>query len=238
MSAETPGPPLDHDALVASISERLGIVHDTILRAGRRLDDVTIVAVTKGFGAGHVRAARAAGLSLFGENYADELVAKATALRDEPGRGTTAAFDGTWTFQGRMQSNKINRLSPFVSLWQSVGSIEQATALAKRVPSAPVMVQVNLTGRVEQGGVDFTSLRSVVDAAQYLGLVVRGLMGIGPDTDDADARRHAFAQLRVATEDCGLVETSMGMSNDYADALAEGSTMIRVGSVLFGPRTP
>ncbi len=221
--------PADHDRS-RSIAERLAVVQNHILAAGRRLDEVTIVAVTKGFGADTVRAAHAAGLRLFGENYADELVAKATELGDAGG------FDGRWTFQGRLQSNKINRLAPFVSLWQTLGSIEQAAALAKRVPSAEVLVQVNLTGRAEQGGASVDDVGSVVEAAQLAGLHVRGLMGIGPDTDDQLARRSAFALLRRATERHSLAETSMGMSDDYVDALAEGSTRIRVGSVLFGPR--
>ncbi len=218
------------ESLVATIAERLAVVNDRIIAIGRRLEEVTIVAVTKGFGADTVRAARAAGFTLFGENYADELVEKATALEGSGG------FDGRWTFQGRLQSNKINRLAPFISLWQSVGSAEQVVALAKRVPSAEVLVQVNLTGRGEQGGVEVAGLGPVIETAQQSGLLVRGLMGIGPDTDDTLVRRHAFAVLRAATQHHGLVETSMGMSDDYLDALAEGSTMIRLGSVLFGPR--
>lgn len=229
MSDPAAVPPVDRD-LSRSIAERLAVVEDHILAAGRRLEEVTIVAVTKGFGAEMVRAARAAGLTLFGENYADELVAKATGLADDGG------FDGRWTFQGRLQSNKINRLAPFVSLWQTVGSVEQAAALAKRVPSAEVLVQVNLSGRAEQGGVNADGVGAVIEAAQRSGLHVRGLMGIGPDTDDQLARRRAFAVLRRTTVRHGLNETSMGMSEDYIDALAEGSTMIRVGSVLFGPR--
>ncbi len=225
-------PRLDGD-LALGVAERLAVVEDHIRGAGRRLDEVTIVAVTKGFGTEVVRAARSAGLTLFGENYADELVAKATEL-------AAVGFDGRWTFQGRLQSNKINRLAPIVALWQTVGSAEQAAALAKRVPAAEVLVQVNLTGRSEQGGVGADEVGSVIDAARHAGLHVSGLMGIGPDTDDQLARRHAFAVLRRATLLHGLTETSMGMSDDYVDALAEGSTMIRLGSVLFGrrPTTP
>ena len=222
------GQPAERE-LSHAIAERLGVVRQHILAAGRRLDEVTIVAVTKGFGADTVRAARAAGLTLFGENYADELVAKATEL-------TAEGFDGRWTFQGRLQSNKINRLAPIVSLWQMVGSVDQAAALAKRVPSAEVLVQVNLTGRYEQGGVNVEEVAPVIEAAHLGGLVVRGLMGIGPDTEDHFARRQSFAILRRATLLHGLAETSMGMSEDYIDALAEGSTMIRLGSVLFGRR--
>lgn len=228
MSDPAGAPPVDRD-LSRSIAERLGVVEEHILAAGRRLDEVTIVAVTKGFGADMVRAARAAGLTLFGENYADELVAKATELAAE-------GFDGRWTFQGRFQSNKINRLAPIVALWQTVGSIEHAAALAKRVPSAEVLVQVNLTGRSEQGGASTGDVGAVIEEARRSGLNVRGLMGIGPDTDDRLARRHAFGVLRRATLLHGLDETSMGMSDDYVDALAEGSTMIRLGSVLFGRR--
>ena len=79
-------------------------------------------------------------------------------------------------------------------------------------------------------------LGAVIETAQQSGLHVRGLMGIGPDTDDRLYRRRTFAILRRATLAHGLAETSMGMSDDYLDALAEGSTMIRLGSVLFGRR--
>ncbi len=229
MSDQTTGGPVGHD-LSRSIAERLAVVEEHILAEGRRLNEVKIVAVTKGFGADTVRAASVAGLTMFGENYADELVAKATELANDGG------FGGGWTFQGRLQSNKINRLAPFVSLWQTVGSVAQSDALAKRVPAAEVLVQVNLTGRAEQAGVRADGVGAVIEAAQASGLHVRGLMGIGPDTTDQLARRHAFAMLRRATLRHGLRETSMGMSDDYVDALAEGSTMIRVGSVLFGRR--
>ena len=214
--------------LVATINERLAVVRNAIVATGRRLDEITIVAVTKGFGIDVVAAAQRAGLSLFGENYADELVEKAVAAGPDSVQ---------WTFQGRLQSNKINRIAPHVGLWQTLATAEQAAALAKRVPAARVLVQVNLTGREVQGGCSFEELDAVIDAARSAGLVVEGVMGIGPDTDDAHARRVAFTALAEARQRLALPTVSMGMSNDYVDAVACGSTMIRLGSVLFGART-
>jgi PLP dependent protein len=215
--------------LVATIAERLTVVRDAISATGRNLDDVTIVAVTKGFDASVVAAAIGAGLTRFGENYADELVEKASAINNPRVR---------WTFQGRMQSNKISRLIPYVSLWQTISSAQQADALAKRIPGAAMCVQVNLTGRDVQGGCTFDDLESIVTHARDIGLDVRGLMGIGPDTDDSAHRRERFAALSDARERLALPIGSMGMSDDYLDAVAAGSTMVRLGSVLFGRRPP
>lgn len=212
------------------IADRLAEVEAAIAHTGRRREEVTVVAVTKGFGVADVLAANQAGLTLFGENYADELVQKAEQVVNIEG------WSGGWTFQGRLQSNKIARLAPHVSLWQTVSSVEQAAALAKRVVRASVLIQVNLTGRTEQGGVAWTDVDRVVHDAGAAGLDVRGLMGIGPETDDRAARTAVFERLHRATQRLGLPTTSMGMSADYVDALVAGSTMVRLGSVLFGSR--
>ncbi len=214
------------------VAGRLAEVEDAIASCGRRREDVTVVAVTKGFGVAEVLAANHAGLTLFGENYADELVSKAEQMAGIPG------WSGSWTFQGRLQSNKINRLAPHVSLWQTVSTVEQAGSLAKRTSGASVLIQVNLTGRTEQSGASWLEFERVIDAANDVGLDVRGLMGIGPDTEDRSARRNAFERLHRESQRLGLPTTSMGMSADFVDALVAGSTMIRLGSVLFGPRGP
>lgn len=213
--------------LVAKISDRLTVVRAAIEATGRSSDDVSIVAVTKGFGVAVVRAAIAAGLTRFGENYADELVEKASQISDGRVR---------WTYQGRLQSNKINRLIPYVSLWQTISSPEQADALAKRLPGAVVCLQVNLTGNDVQGGCTFAELEALLSRAQTQGLSVRGLMGIGPGADDSGLRRERFAELHQTRVRLGLAITSMGMSDDYVDAVLEGSTMVRLGSALFGVR--
>lgn len=222
----TEGVDLDLSRLIAS---RLAEVEAAIVACGRRREEVTVVAVTKGFGAAEVLAAHHAGLTVFGENYADELVSKAEQIAGPD-------WSGSWTFQGRLQSNKINRLAPHVRLWQTVASSEQASSLAKRIVGASVLIQVNLTGRAEQGGVSWAELERVVNAACNAGLDVRGVMGIGPDTQDRTARREAFERLYRESQRLGLATTSMGMSADYVDALAAGSTMVRLGSVLFGAR--
>ena len=213
--------------LVAEISRRLATVRASIEATGRSIDDISIVAVTKGFGVAVVRAAIKAGLTRFGENYADELVEKASSLHDQRVR---------WTFQGRLQSNKINRLIPYVSLWQTISSPQQADALAKRLPGASVCLQVNLTGSNVQGGCTFAELDGLLSRALSQGLTVRGLMGIGPGAEDPVSRRQRFAELHQARIRYGLDITSMGMSDDFVDAVAEGSNMVRLGSALFGVR--
>ncbi len=213
--------------LVAEISRRLEIIRDSIAATGRSVDDVSIVAVTKGFGVDVVRAAISAGLTRFGENYADELVEKAEQIADPRVR---------WTFQGRLQSNKINRLMPYVSLWQTISSPHQAQALAKRLADADICLQVNLTGRDVQGGCTFADLDALHRQAVELGLTVRGLMGIGPDGADSEVRQEVFRALHEARLRLGLSIASMGMSDDFVDAVRAGSTMIRLGSALFGVR--
>ena len=213
--------------LVAEISRRLQAVRESIAATGRSVDDVSIVAVTKGFGVDVVRAAISAGLTRFGENYADELVEKAEQISDPRVR---------WTFQGRLQSNKINRLMPYVSLWQTISSPQQAEALAKRLPGAVICLQVNLTGRDIQGGCTFADLDELHAHAVNVGLTVRGLMGIGPDVANSEVRQQVFQALHEARLRLGLSIASMGMSGDYVDAVLAGSTMIRLGSALFGVR--
>lgn len=213
--------------LVAEISRRLQAVRDSIAATGRSVDDVSIVAVTKGFGVDVVRAAISAGLTRFGENYADELVEKAEQIADPRVR---------WTFQGRLQSNKINRLMPYVSLWQTISSPQQAEALAKRIPGAVICLQVNLTGRDIQGGCTFADLDELHAHAINVGLTVRGLMGIGPDEANSEVRQQVFRALHEARLRLRLSIASMGMSSDYVDAVLAGSTMIRLGSALFGVR--
>ena len=130
--------------LVSDIQTNLGNIRARLAPKTDRLS-VEIVAVTKGHGADAVAACLASGLTLFGENYADELVAKAVDPR---------LVEARWTFQGRLQTNKIKRLIPSVTLWQTVDSDERASALSKRAPNGSVLVQINLTGAVGRGGIE------------------------------------------------------------------------------------
>ena len=154
----------------AEIADRVEEVRRACSRCGSQ--PVEIVAVSKGHSAATIAAAYGAGLRLFGENYADELVAKANEL-------SLACPEIRWTFQGQLQTNKINRLAPFVALWQTVDSPGRVEALARRAPDAAVCIQVNLTGIERQGGLALGGVPGLVAAARNVGLNVRGLMGIG-----------------------------------------------------------
>jgi len=210
----------------AAVAERVALVR-------RRLDrlavawPVRIVAVTKGFGVDAVAAAAAAGLTLVGENYAQELVAKAGA-----GAGGPAV---RWHFIGAIQRNKVAPLAPFVAVWQSLDRPAVIEAIARHSPGATVLEQVNLTGEPGRAGCRWADAPDLVLAARAAGLEVRGLMGIGP-AGAPDAGRDAFVALAALARRLGLPEVSMGMSDDFETAVAAGSTMIRLGTGLFGPR--
>jgi pyridoxal phosphate enzyme (YggS family) len=185
---------------------------------------VSIIGVTKGFGVDAVAAAVEAGLTDLGENYAQELEAKAPA-----GRGVT------WHFIGAVQRNKVAKIAPLVGLWHTVDRPELADAIAHRAPGAAALVQVNLTGASNRGGCAWGDLAAVVGASRRAGLDVRGLMGVGRDGPPEDSRE-MFAALASEGRRLGLPELSMGMSADLEIAVQEGSTMVRVGTSLFGQR--
>ena len=216
------------DDLAAAVADRVVAVRariDAAVRAaGRSSDSVRLVAATKNRSPDVVRAVLAAGVTDVGENRAQELVAKAPALADA---------GPTWHFIGRLQRNKINQLAPWVQLWQSVDRAELVDALASRVPGARVLLEVNVAAEGQKGGCTVADAPTLVDRAHTRGLTLAGLMTVAPAVGDP---RPVFAALRVLAEGLGLVELSMGMSNDYEAAVAEGATLVRVGTALFGPR--
>jgi pyridoxal phosphate enzyme (YggS family) len=204
-------------------------VRARIAVAGGDPDAIRLVAVTKGHPAEVVRAAVDAGLSDFGESYAQELATKADALDD--GSGPTPR----WHFIGQLQKNKVKQIAPVVHLWQSVDRLSLAAEVARRAPGAPVLVQVNVSDAPQQGGCAPALTASVVEGCTDLGLDVRGLMAIGAQ-GPPDAQRAGFRTLRTLADALGLPERSMGMSGDLEAAVAEGTTMVRVGTALFGER--
>lgn len=228
--------------LTARVQHGLAIVHDEIRAQGIELAQITIVAVTKGWGPEAPLAGLANGLYWFGENYADELVAKATAVQqvlDGNYPGFEHVPSPSWTFQGKLQSNKINRLKGSVALWQTIDSTDRAQALGSRVPGAAALIQVVLDGLGVRAGCGFDEVPEVLGAAREAGLDVRGFMGVAPDTalHGTEAARQAFARLNDLGQSHGLDVLSMGMSDDYGLALSQGATHLRLGSVLFGLRT-
>ncbi|MFV0258443.1 MAG: YggS family pyridoxal phosphate-dependent enzyme [Acidimicrobiales bacterium] len=219
----------------ATVADRLTVVRRNI-EAVTPAQPVRIVAVTKAFGPEAITAAVAAGLGDVGENYAQELVAKGAALGwDHPDGIPGPDRRPTVHFIGRLQRNKVKRVAPFVDVWQTVDRAILVEELARRVPGARILIQLNATGEADKGGCPPGELDGLVDSARERGLDVIGLMTVGPTEADVDPRP-AFSLTREAAERLGLAELSMGMSGDYERAVAEGATMVRLGSVLFGNR--
>jgi pyridoxal phosphate enzyme (YggS family) len=195
---------------------------------------VRIVAVTKGHPVEAALAAVAAGFTDLGENYAQELLAKAEAFESPEGLEPPAEMP-TWHFIGRLQSNKVRPLVPVVGVWQTVDRASLVEALARRSPGATVLVQVDLAGIPGRGGCPRDEAEALVQRASEVGLDVVGLMGVGTPGPPEDSRE-GFRWLRAEADRLALREVSMGMSGDLEVALGEGATIVRVGSALLGER--
>jgi len=214
--------------LVERIAGRLGVLRDRIARAGG--EGVTIVGVTKRHPVEVLRAAMAAGIGELGENYAQELAAKAAELDVRP----------RFHFIGQLQTNKVRIVAPVADVIQTVDRSSLVAALARRAPGATVMIQVDLAGIEGRGGCTWEEAPALVDEAAAAGLSVAGLMGVAIAAATGEDRvvvRRSFERLRAMRDELGLAEVSMGMSDDLDEAVAAGSTMVRIGSALFGPRT-
>jgi hypothetical protein len=211
----------------SEVAERLETLRVRIRGAGGDLDRVRIVAVTKTFPTAAVRAALELGIRDFGENYADELVEKARELHD--------ILDLRWHFIGAIQRNKLARLAPFTSVYEGVTRLEEGSDIARRAPGAEIFVEVDATGLVGRRGIAPEAVPQLVEGLRALDLSVRGLMTVAaPGAGDAAAA--TFSTVAALVRDLELSECSMGMSEDLELAVAAGSTEIRVGTALFGPR--
>ena len=213
--------------LVEQVAERLAGVRGLIEEAGRDPASVRIVAVTKGHGPEACAAALANGLVDLGESYAPELLAKAADARLAGAR---------WHFVGALQTRRIRTVAGLVHLWQSVDRPKVAEEVARRAPGARVLVQVALSDEPGKAGCPPGEVPALLASATRGGLVVQGLMGVGPTIGGPEAARPGFRRLRTMADELGLGTVSMGMSGDVPVALAEGATTLRIGTALFGPR--
>jgi len=210
-----------------SIEENLKAVRERIAQAGRNPEEVTIVAVTKGFGPEVCRAAFDAGLRILGENRVQEAVAKMDAV---PGP--------EWHLVGHLQTNKAKAAAGRFALIQSVDSRHLADALARINVEQKVLVEVNVAREPRKTGVDPAGAQELLDAVAEM-LDLQGLMAMGPAEGDP---RPAFDELRTIRDEAQqrlgkpLPILSIGMSGDFEVAVKAGSTMVRLGTVLFGPR--
>jgi len=217
--------PLTYSA--SDVAGAIGSVRERIVTAGGALDQVTVVAVTKGLSLSAARAAAEAGELDIGENYASELEEKASALAASPGV--------RWHLLGGIQRRSVARVARYVTLYQSVDRIEEGETIAKHAAEAAVLVEVDTTNIAGRGGVSLDEAPRLAERLSRLGLDVKGLMTIGPP-DDPDGSRRAFSSVRKLVDRLGLPIASMGMSDDFEIAVKEGSTMVRVGRAIFGLR--
>jgi pyridoxal phosphate enzyme (YggS family) len=222
-----------------SLAANLQIIRQTIARsaekAGRDPTQVVLVAVTKTFAVERIREAMALGLRIFGENRVQEALPKI----DEIGPANV-----DWHLIGHLQTNKIKFIEGRFRMVQSLDGVDLAEALDRRLQSPlEVLVEVNVAEEPQKTGAlpaDLKAVAAAVTAARHLRL--RGLMTVAPMTSDPEAVRPVFRQLRAlrdkTSQELGvaLPVLSMGMTDDYAIAVEEGATMLRLGRALFGPR--
>ena len=223
---------------VSTVAERIEAVRlqiaDACLRSGRSPEEVTIVAVTKGFPPEAVREAFAAGLSHFGENRVQEAQAKIPLLAGLAPRPT-------WHMVGHLQTNKVKTALSLFDIIQSVDSLHLAQEISRRAPQSvrvPVLLEVNVAGEAAKYGFSPEELPAAAERVRALpGLDVRGLMTIAPMAGDPQEARPVFRRLRSLAESLDLRELSMGMSDDFEVAVEEGATIVRVGRAIFGERS-
>jgi len=226
---------------MATIASNLQAVRARIERAaqavGRQSGDIALVAVSKTFPAEYIAQAHAAGQRAFGENYAREAVEKITKLEHLPLE---------WHFIGPLQSNKTSAIATHFQWVHSVAREKIAQRLdaarPEGLPPLNVCIQVNVSGEAAKSGIEPGEELKLADAiARLPRLKLRGLMAIPEPTSNAALQRQRYARLRELKEQLvarghALDALSMGMSDDLEAAIAEGATMVRVGTAIFGRR--
>jgi pyridoxal phosphate enzyme (YggS family) len=229
-------------ARIQAVRER---IETACARTGRRADSVTLVAVSKTFPAGSVRSAAESGQRHFGENYVQEGVRKVVELA-EAGSAPGPVWPLVWHFIGPIQSNKTRPIAQHFQWVHSIDREKVAQRLSEqRDPALPPLqacIQVNVSGEASKSGVPPDELRPLALAMSRLpGLRLRGLMAVPEPTPDEALQRRRFAQLRelkerLDSDGLALDTLSMGMSADLEAAIAEGATLVRVGTAIFGNR--
>lgn len=208
-----------------AVAEALTSIRERVERAGGG-EEVSILPVTKAFGREAIDAARAAGCTAIGENYAQELLTKREACS-----GLEVHFIG------QLQTNKVRQLAGLVDVYETVDRARLAREIAKRDPGARILIQVDTAGQDGKGGCPMGELDALVGEVGDLDLRLEGLMTVGPTDGTDDEARTGFEAVRAAVDRLGLSVCSMGMTGDLEIAVAAGSTQLRVGTALFGPRS-
>jgi len=231
--------------IMSTIEQNLQAVRDSIaqaaLEAQRAPEDVTLLAVSKTFGADAVLAAMRAGQAAFGENYLQEALDKIAFVKEAVPQHVPA-----WHFIGPIQSNKTRPIAEHFDWVHTVEREKIAARLSEQrpagLPDLNICLQVNISGEASKSGVTPADLPALAHAVALLPrLRLRGLMAIPEPETDVTLQRRAFAQLRalyeqLKTEGLALDTLSMGMSADLRAAVLEGATIVRVGSAIFGSR--
>ncbi|MEE9299029.1 MAG: YggS family pyridoxal phosphate-dependent enzyme [Acidimicrobiia bacterium] len=214
------------DTGLIAVRERIA---EAAQRAVRSPGEISLVVVTKYASDAEVEEVVAGGATDLGETRADSIVARA-------GR-----FDGVrWHFVGRLQGNKVRKVRPVTDLLHSLDRAELAGYWGGADVIPPVLVQVNVGGEPQKGGISPSSAAALVELCIESGLAVRGLMTVPPRPTSPQEARPWFESLRllrdsIALDHPGVRELSMGMSDDFEAAVAEGATILRVGRAIFGP---
>jgi len=207
---------LDADRIRANLDR----VKHEIADAGRNPDEVDILAAVKYVPLDEIGTLKAAGLTLLGENRAQELEDKASRFPDF-----------RWHFIGQLQSRKVKQVLPYATLIHSVASESALSQLAKHgTPETEILLEVNVAGEADKAGIAPDELPRYLELSA---VKVVGLMTMPPFAEDAEASRPHFARLRELAETHGLKQLSMGTSQDFAVAAAEGATIVRIGTTLY-----
>jgi PLP dependent protein len=209
-------------------------------RCGRSAEDIQLLAVSKTFSATAIHEAIAAGQKDFGENYVQELREKREVFSDS---------DVRWHFIGHLQSNKVKYLAEYVHLIHSVDNVELGIEIDKRAAKVgriqDVLVEVHTTDEATKYGVaPEQTIALIKDLALLPNVRVRGLMTMGPFADDPNQSRSSFRQVgelkqqieREGIERVAMEQLSMGMTHDFEVAIEEGTTIVRIGTAIFGTR--
>ncbi len=232
---------MNNEEIMTTIAQRLqaiqACIHSAETAAGRQLNSVTLLAVSKGKPVALLREAFVAGQRLFGENYLQEALSKQTALAD---------LDIEWHFIGPIQSNKTQAIAQHFAWVHSVDRLKIAERLnAARPPQLSplqICIQVNVSCEASKSGAPPQEVCTLADAVARLPhLKLRGLMAIPAPTTDTSRQYAQFRMVRelyekLKVQGLELDTLSIGMSEDFPAAIAEGATIVRVGSAIFGAR--
>lgn len=221
---------------IARVKERIA---ESALRAGRTLEEITLVAVSKGVDVSRIKEAIEAGVTTFGENYVQEATEKISRMGKEV----------VWHMIGHLQTNKVKYVVPLFSMVHSVDSFRLARELSMRAlilgKPIEVLIQAKISEEDTKSGIPSAELLRLLEAVAPLkGIKVKGLMTMAPYFPDQELSRPFYRRLRelrdrilpVLPDSIGLPHLSMGMSGDFEVAIREGATMVRVGTAIFGER--